>query len=176
MYTIIAITAFSVLLTISSLYKSQGIRSHEWLKYILFSGTFGLVAGFVFTVVLSAIFRVPNHDVVSNPATLVSLRSQGTQTGTFIFGTSSLNDKIEYHIMIKNGETLIPYSVPSDENVVFVEDPALTNVGYWRTTKRMVNTKHWFYNWTIFHSTDFVIVRQEFRVPVGTISQKFDVK
>lgn len=57
-----------------------------------------------------------------------------------------------------------------------IEDPELKDVGYWRTTIRECDPNSSLYNWGIFLKERERYVRQEFRVPVGTVVQQFKVQ
>lgn len=71
---------------------------------------------------------------------------------------------------------MAPGSVYANEVVRLIEDPELKNVGFWQTTTRKPDPSHWLYNWTIFHSDKNRVVRQEFRVPVGSVIQQFNIR
>lgn len=121
---------------------------------------------------------VPTHDVVHDPATMVSMRTADGVTGTFVWGTGGIQGQTTYNFMIKQADgSISPRSVPADSYVAIVEDPSLTNVGYWRSTYRGMDRSSPLYNWATGGSTRrYELVRQEFRVPVGTVVQTFKVQ
>lgn len=132
----------------------------------------GLIAGLV----IGGCF-VPKHDVVYGPGTLVAMRSSDGVTGTFIWGSGSISSQTTYNFLQKMDDgSMVPGSVPADRLVHLIEDPDLKNVGYWRTTKREADPASPFYQWSIGAHDGDRVIRQEFRVPVGTVVQQFSIK
>lgn len=135
----------------------------------------GTIAGMLLSAF--ALGAIPMKEVTDEPVTLVSMRNSDGLSGSFILGTGSIYSSGSYMFMIRTEDgSLAPSSVAASDVVRFVEDPELKNVGYWRTTRRVVDKSHWLYNWTIFASDKNRIIRQEFRIPVGSIVQQFNLK
>lgn len=175
MYTIYATAAIGTCIGIYFYLKGTKRAIWELLFNSVFAGAIGAVVGMFVAMVLST--AVPRTHTTNEPVTLVSMRNQDGLTGSFIFGSGSINSSMSYHFLIKQKDgSLVPNSVLSTELVHFIEDPELKNVGYWQTTLRQTDPSHWLYNWTIFHSDRTRVVRQEFRVPVGSVIQQFNIR
>ncbi len=120
---------------------------------------------------------VPLKDVVYGPNTLVSMRSSDGISGTFILGSGSINSSPRYNFLLRmNDGSMAPDSVRANGLVRLIEDPSLQNTGFWSTTWREADKASPLYDWAIGTSDRSRIVRQEFRVPVGTVVQQFSVK
>lgn len=150
----------------------------HWGKY-LFGGIAGpcagAVVGFICALVIGSL--VPMKDTVLGPGTLVSMRSSDGLSGTFIWGSGSINSTVTYNFMQRMDDgSLAPRSVYADDLVRLIEDPELKDVGYWRTTMRACDEDSALFKWGIFTKERERIVRQEFRVPVGTVIQQFKVQ
>jgi hypothetical protein len=134
----------------------------------------GAVGAFLALIVAAA---TPRAEVVYGPATLVSMRSSDGMSGAFIFGSGSFGSETTYNFMIKKDDgSMTPRSVYANSAVAIIEDPSLTNIGYWTTTMREPNPESFLYNWGLGHKDYQRVVRQEFRVPVGTVVQTFKVQ
>jgi hypothetical protein len=135
----------------------------------------GAFVGFICAIVIGAF--VPMKDTVYGPGTLVSMRSSDGLSGTFIWGSGSVNSTVTYNFMQRMDDgSLSPRSVYANDLVRLIEDPELKDVGYWRTTIRECDPNSALYNWGIFLKERERYVRQEFRVPVGTVVQQFKVR
>ncbi len=134
-------------------------------------GVVGLIVG------LAVAGFTPRADVVYGPSTMVSMRTTDGVVGTFVFGTGGIRGETSYNFMIKMQDgSITPRSVPANSYVAIIEDPSLTNVGYWTTTMREPDPQSFLYNWGFGHSDYQRVKRQEFRVPVGTVVQTFKVQ
>lgn len=175
MYSIYALTSIGMLLGIHSYFKGSKRSIGDFL-YKFCSTTF--CCGFCgFFLAISICIAVPRVEVKSDPITLVSLRNQDGVSGSFIFGSGSINTSYNYSFLMKQKDgSMVPGSVSSLELVHFIEDPALKNIGYWQTTFFVSDSSHWLYNWSILHSDRTRVIRQEFRVPVGSVIQQFNIK
>ncbi len=137
------------------------------------------IGGFVGFVVALAVIgeMVPMREVVYGPGTLVAMRSSDGISGTFVWGSGSVNNSISYHFLQKlNDGSMKPGSVYADDIVRLIEDPELKNIGYWRTTKIEADPTSSLYNWGLGTGLRTRVIRQEFRVPVGTVVQQFSIK
>ena len=72
--------------------------------------------------------------------------------------------------------SMVPGSVPADGLVHLIEDPELKNTGFWSTTIREADQSSPLYPWAIGTGDRTRTVRQEFRVPVGTVVQQFNIQ
>ncbi len=122
-------------------------------------------------------YQVPTKDVVYGPGKLVAMRSSDGVSGTFLWGSGSINQRTSYNFLqaMEDG-SMVPGSIYADSLVHLIEDPELKNVGYWRTTIREVDPTAPLYAWAIGTGDRKETIRQEFRVPVGTVVQQFNVK
>ncbi len=136
----------------------------------------GGVVGLVVALIVGGAF-LPLRDVVYGPATLVSMRSSDGISGSFIWGTGSVNSQLTYHFLQRMEDgSMVPRSVPANEVVHLIEDPEMKNTGFWRTTMSEPDTTHWLYKWSAGSRDRIRTIRQEFRVPVGTVVQQFNVR
>lgn len=135
-------------------------------------GVIGMVAALFIGSVL-----LPMRDVVYGPAPLVSMRSSDGINGSFIWGTGSVNSQLTYHFLQRKEDgSMSPRSVPATEEVHLIEDAELSNTGFWSTTMREPDKSHWLFNWSLATRDRIRVVRQEFRVPVGTVVQQFNIR
>lgn len=132
----------------------------------------------LFTALFIGHYLVPVADVVYGPAPLVAMRSSDGTSGTFVWGSGSVGSTVNYNFLQKMDDgSLAPRSVPADYLVRLIEDPELSNIGYWRTTIREADKMSLLYNWSLnANEGRRTVIRQEFRVPVGTIVQGFSIK
>jgi hypothetical protein len=70
----------------------------------------------------------------------------------------------------------VPGSVPANGLVHLIEDPKLKNTGTWSTTISEPDKSSPLYPWSIGAEQRTRTVRQEFRVPVGTVVKQFNIK
>jgi hypothetical protein len=120
---------------------------------------------------------VPRKDVVYGPAKLVAIRSQDSLSGSFIFGYGSISSDSRYNFVQRMDDgRMVPGSVPADGRVQLIEDPELKNTGSWSTTISEPDKSSPLYPWSIGAEINSRTVRQEFRVPVGTMVKQFNIE
>jgi len=142
---------------------------------IVMGGVFGAIVGVILALIIAA--AIPRHDVVYGPATMVSMRTTDGVTGTFVWGTGGIHGETSYNFMIKQqDDSITPRTVTADSLVAIIEDDSLHGVGYWRTTFNEPDKNSSLYSWGLGYRDYQRIVRQEFRVPVGTVVQAFKVQ
>jgi len=148
-------------------------------KYLIGS-TFAAAIGAFFGAMIAGTIicsMVPTKDVVYGPGKLVAMRSADGISGTFVWGSGSISSRTTYNFMqVLDDGSMKPGWVYADDLVRLIEDPELKNVGYWRTTIREVDPASPLNAWALGTGTVSTTVRQEFRVPVGTVVQQFNVK
>jgi hypothetical protein len=133
-------------------------------------GTF--VGGVIGLIVLNF---VPQHQVVYGPTTLVSMRSSDGVSGTFLLGSGGINSQMEYNYYVRNDDgTFTPYHQPANGLVRITEDKTLKDVGYWTTIMKEYDQSASISAWAL-GLNDRTILHQDFRVPVGTVVQSFNV-
>ncbi len=137
----------------------------------IFIGAF--IGGFVSLVIAKQI-RV---QVTSAPTTLVAMRSADGVSGAFIFGTGGLNNGTSYNFMTRSADgSMVPGSLPANGLVHITEVDSLKTTGEWTTTQMECDRKAALYDWAICIKFDTHLLRQDFRVPVGTVVQQFKVQ
>ena len=148
------------------------------------AGTFGAIIGTIAGAVVGAIiaallisYLVPMKDVVSKPIKLVAMRSSDGISGTFIWGSGAMSNRTTYNFMklVEDG-SMVPGWLPANHLVHLIEDSELKNTGSWSTTTREADKTSSLYRWALAASDRNETVRQEFRVPVGTVVQQFSIK
>lgn len=148
-------------------------------KYILAAiiGPFcGAIVG-LFAALTVVCYMVPMKDVVYGPGKLVAMRSSDGISGTFVWGSGSIGNRTTYNFLQRMDDgSMVPGSVPADGLVHLIEDPELKNTGFWSTTIREADKNSSLYPWAIATGDRTRTVRQEFRVPVGTVVQQFNIK
>lgn len=117
----------------------------------------------------------PWREVVQEPVRLYSLRSADGVSGAFIAGTGSISSEVQYHFLVESADgSLMPASLPADSTVRIIEDEKLKTEGVWSTTVRERDPTWALRNWSV-PSRKYAI-RQEFRVPVGTVVHDFNLR
>jgi len=148
-------------------------------KYI-FAAIIGPIAGAVvglFAAITFICYMVPMKDVVYGPAKLVAMRSSDGISGTFVWGSGSIGNRTTYNFLQRMEDgSMVPGSVPANGLVHLIEDPELKNTGFWSTTIREADKTAPLYRWALGTRDRTQTVRQEFRVPVGTVVQQFNIK
>ena len=137
-----------------------------------------MIGAFVGTALAMAVGVVlPTPVVVNEAVKLLAMRSSDGLSGTFVWGSGSIGNKTSYNFLqAMDDGSMVPGSVEADGLVHLIEDPQLQNVGFWRTTIRQVDPNAALKSWAIGTDSMKKIVRQEFRVPVGTVLQQFNVR
>lgn len=175
MYTLFLLPSLGAILGIFYHLKGKNRTVSKSSFFTIEASCVGLLIAFVLAILFNQ--AVPVHDVMSEPVTLVSMPNQSGNSGSFIFGSGSVKSGINYHFLTKKSDgSLVPDSVPGSDLVYIIEDAKLSGVAYWQTTTRQADRSHWLFKWTIFHRDDAHIIRQEFRVPVGSIIQQLKIQ
>ena len=160
-------------LIIASLGKRE---SGKYLLNTILGTIIGAVVG-LFAALTVICYMLPMKDVVYGPAKLVAMRSSDGISGTFVWGSGSIGNRTTYNFLQRMEDgSMVPGSVPADDRVHLIEDPELKDTGFWRTTFVTADTTSPLYNWATFTRDRAYILRQEFRVPVGTVVQQFSIE
>jgi len=164
-------------LLIGLIIASCGKRERSKYIFAAIIGPFcGAIVGLVAALTVVC-YMVPMKDVVYGQAKLVAMRSSDGISGTFVWGSGSIGNRTTYNFLQRMEDgSMVPGSVPADGLVHLFEDPELTNSGFWSTTIREADKTSPLYPWAIGTSDRTRTVRQEFRVPVGTVVQQFNIK
>lgn len=122
--------------------------------------------------------RVPSKIVTDGPLTLVAVRSSDSVSGTFVWGTGTINGELVYNVYVKNADgSMTPYRIPGDNSVRIIEDPSLSNTGTWEQMVKVPDLSSEWARWTIFPSVRRRrVAGNVLKVPVGTVRQTFEVK
>jgi hypothetical protein len=138
----------------------------------------GVVIGAIAGCVIGLVVRnfVPRHQVVYGPATLVSMRSSDGLSGAFLLGSGGINSEMEYNFYVRNDDgTFTPCHLPASGLVRIAEDKTLKDVGYWTTIEEEYDRSAPISAWALgIHRR--TVLHEDFRVPVGTVVQGFNVK
>ena len=172
MYTLILVIASGIAAGVFT------FRHDENRVKLVFGAFCGLVA-IPFALAAGALigFLVPMNVVNSDAVALVSMRSSEGIGSAFLLDTRGEEGVSVYHFMSKMEDgTYAPNWVPADESVRIIEESALDGVGFWRTTIRQKSRKSVLYNFGLFKAGYERVMRQEFRVPSGTVVQTFKVQ
>lgn len=166
-----AVIGFAVGLIIASCGK------RESAKYIISTVTGTIVGAVVGLCVASIIcYLVPMKNVIYGPVKLAAVRSFASSSGTFIWGAGSIECATYNFLELMEDGSLAPDSVPADRLVRLIEDPELLNIGFLSITMSETDKTSPLYPWAIGTRDRTRIVRKEFRVPVGTVVQQFNIK
>jgi len=131
----------------------------------------GIILGLVVTNVL------PMHNVASKPVELVAMRSADSLNGAFILGTGGISGEQAYLFYKKESDgSMVPGKVWGSNKVHIFEDASLEHTGTWTTVKEEVDSSSRLSFLALTISDRTSIVREEFRVPVGTVRQSFEIK
>lgn len=175
MYTIMLCAVIGLVIAVITAKRGE----HEKSDYII-TTTFCSVGGGVIGTFIAGIvgfYLVPMKNEVFGPYELAALRSSDGASGTFIWGSGSIGNQLIYNFMMRLEDgSMVPGSVPADGPVFLIEDPGLTDTGFWRTTFVVADETSPLHNWAIATRELTYILREEFRVPVGTVVQQFNIK
>ena len=120
---------------------------------------------------------LPMKDVVYGPRSLMAMRGSDGVSGIFVWGSGSIESGANYNFQLRMEDgSMVPGSVPADGLVHLFEDQELKNTGFWSTTIREADKDSPLYPWALATRDRRQTVRQEFRVPVGTVVQQFNIK
>jgi hypothetical protein len=134
----------------------------------------GVVWGVSTAIGLSGYVRM--RQVNLGTSSLVAMRRLDCLEGTFLLGSGSIHSQSSYSFLqLQDDGSVVPRSVPVNRLVHLTEDPQLQNIGYWSTIKEEVDSTHWLSKWALGASERNRIVRQDFRVPSGTILHQFTI-
>lgn len=148
------------------------------------TAAFGLGIGTVIGCVVGLLLALaviapltPRVETVYGPAKLVSMRSADGISGTFIWGSGSIGNSVSYNFMtVANDGSMVPNSVSASTLVHITEDANLKNTGTWTTTMLESDRNSPLFKWGIGHRDYTRTLRHDFRVPVGTVVQQFNIK
>lgn len=130
---------------------------------------------------LTAVFFVANdlpmrEEVVYGPIKLAAMHSSDGLSGSFVWGSGSFNNRTYYNFLkIMEDGSMVPDSVPATGRVHLIEDQSLKDSGFYTIKMRVVDRTSPLFNWALQTSFRADSERYEFRVPVGTIVQKFTI-
>ena len=174
MNTIILCAAIG--LVIGLIFAFRGKRESSKYAFFAISGpAIGAVVGlFVAMGVIGSM--VPMKEVVYGPGQLVAMRSSDGISGTFVWGSGSISNQTTYNFLKRMEDgSMVPDSVPATGRVHLIEDPSLKDSGFYTIKMRVVDRTSPLFNWALQTSFHADSERYEFRVPVGTIVQKFTI-
>lgn len=136
----------------------------------------GAIVGAVVALIFVASF-VPMRTVTYGPVKLAAMRSADGMNGAFVWGTGSVSNQVSYNFYIRNDDgSLTPGQVPANSVVRIVEEESLKDEGYWTITRTEKDRSSPFAPWSVGLNDSTRILKQEFRVPAGTVVQSFKVQ
>jgi hypothetical protein len=116
-------------------------------------------------------YLVPRRNVVNKPVKLVAVRSSDGISETFIWASGELSNRTTYNFLqLMEDGSMVPGCVPANHLVHLIEDPELKDTGFWSTTINEADKTSPLYAWAIDTCDWTEPVRQEFRVPIGTVT------
>jgi hypothetical protein len=120
---------------------------------------------------------VPTVVITKPPVRLAAIADSKSASGIFIIGSGSVADGLEYDFYVVDEDgTLRHGGVYADDRVHIKEDPTLKHAGYLTVTTAEADSKSPFLPWSIMTDQRKTVIRQVFRVPVGTVATYFDMK
>jgi hypothetical protein len=180
MYTALLITAVGAGLGVYAGIRSNAPALGKIVLLIAFTfggAFFGMLTGGLLAIAM------PYHTVVYRNGELVCMRNTQGVGGTFVVGTfgarvrGELHNTQQYNFLLRVEDgSMVPHALTADGLVHIVEDESLKDVGVWTTTYDEPNTDSVFANWMLYDMSTRSVVRQEFRVPVGTVVQNFEIR
>lgn len=175
MYTIFTCTALGLVLAVILTPKEKRTAATiEPALAICLTAMISFLVGLAIAKFLSA--ALPEKQVVIGPQAIVSMRSAEGQAGTFILGTGRMGSERTYHYLLKAEDgSMVPHSVPANQFVHITEDTSLQNSGTVTVTRIKADRTSFLNNWSVFRHSQDRTVRIDFRVPVGTVAQRFSV-
>ncbi len=139
------------------------------LEHLLLSGLGGLI--FSMLVGLAA----PTIEVKEPPVNLVALRSADGLTGTFVLGTGGINRTASYYFMVRHADgSMSPNEVDANNRVFFTEDSSLKDTGIWTRTVSQTDTSG-ICRLAFCSPSGVKVVRNDFRLPPGSVVKRFSV-
>jgi len=180
MYTVFTFALIGVFIGVGFWHK-YGKNDHakrtvlRLLVGIGVGGGLNALVGLVVAAILTA--QLPRRDVIYGPANLVAMRSTDGLSGTFVWGAGSIGGSVRYNfMMVSDDGSMVPGSVSADSLAHITEDKAMVGRGTWTTIKSEPDYSVPLSKWALKGNEYAKIVRHDFRVPVGTVVQQFNVK
>jgi hypothetical protein len=145
-----------------------------WMSFLCIVG--GFVGAFI-GVIIAAIAMpgfVPNREVVHPTIALASMQGTEGTRGTFVLGTGASESRMNYFFLIQNGDgSFTPAQIAADSHVRIIEDANLRSVGYWTSTFSVPDLSSPQASWAIGLGAFERLVKEELRVPVGSVHHGF---
>lgn len=179
MYTIILSIVGAVALAYYNIWTGKiPVQETDQGVVLVILAAAGFFAGLLGYIVSSALSdRIPRVRKVVKTFGLAAARSSDTVGGTIISGlfitTGNISGRRVYHIYRRNADgSLEPHTLVADGSVRIVEDPELNNTGIWNKVVMQCDPKHPFRRFVVDENTGEI---DELRVPVGTVTTKFEL-
>lgn len=178
MYTIILSAAAAMALAYYNVWADNiPVDQHDPVVVVILFVS-GLAAALLGYIVASALSdRLPRVRRVVKTYGLAAARSTDTIGGSIVGGlfitTGNISGKRVYHVYRRNDDgSLQPRTLNADGSVRIVEDSDLVNTGVWNEIVMEVDPKHRFRRFVVDENTGKI---DELRVPVGTVTTKFEL-
>ena len=178
MYTIILSAVGAMALAYYNIWAGNiPVDQHDpAVGVILFvSGLAAAMLGYITASALSD--RLPRVRRVVKTYGLAAARSADTIGGSIVGGlfitTGNISGRRVYHVYRRNDDgSLQPRTLNADGSVRIVEDADLVNTGIWNEIVMEVDPKNRFRRFVVDENTGKI---DELRVPVGTVTTKFEL-
>lgn len=148
-----------------------------------FAGNFVISCGFgvagAFVGMLAAFLlgtRVPVKTTRIGTFALVSMRTTGNLSGTFICGTGSVKTSAVYRVYVKNPDgSCTPYTLPADPSASIFEDAGSRDQGQWIVMQTSYDYSAPLAKWAL-NVQDEPRICNQFHVPKGTVLNDFSAQ
>lgn len=164
-------------------YKNRDfLKSEKKKSYFLYEGVVGAFKGLVGGCIVAMIFTLllPSEAVQDRPIELVSMRTQESLSGTFLFGSGQIGSKVTYRFMKRSADGFMTVdTVTGDANssIRIKEEATLKNTGNLVITRSRKVATSWFARYFTFgQGAGTYELSKDFHVPVGTVVQEFKVQ
>lgn len=114
---------------------------------------------------------MPHIERVLGPATIVAMQGGNGVSGAFVLGTGNFDTFHHYTFYLKNENgSVSPQVLSADRSVQIFQDENLKETGTWQSIELICDPASSLRSWALCDSR---IIRQELRVPVGTVQHDF---
>jgi hypothetical protein len=149
--------------------REIGFSIGESAIFSLFGGIIGAVIGFIVSIGLA--YFAPRIEVKTEPLDLVSVK---TSYGPMYVSSSGGQ---YYNVMVRDSDgSMYPMRIEASTNVHIREDLDLSDRGYYQATIRKLDTSGIFGLLFLEQGRSGLIVREDIRVPAGTVLTNFIIE
>lgn len=142
------------------------------------SACLGLCFGIIAGLIVGGIIRkqIPMVETSSEQVSLAAIRSLDAPTGTFIWSSGDFSSRRTYMYYVRHADgSVSPGQMDADPKLRILEDAELKNEGTFTVYRRERDPTSPLIPWATLSGDDNRITKYVFRVPAGTVLQKFSV-